>query len=189
MREGWTSFSNPVLIVSACLLLIFWLRDYMSLRMSPSCRATRRALFYGAAVLITVALIRGVSARIQLGDFASLTHSPLFLLLLLAFQLAASIPSMWVKRTQSYDWMWATALLPSPIVWFLLLRITLASDGTVNVPGLTAIAVVWAASMIVIVFRTRHIQMPVPDLDFVVFFGNLSHWLAVCTLPLVFSLT
>lgn len=178
-----------MLIVSASVLLIFWLRDYMSLRMSPSCRATRRALFYGAAVLLTVALIREVSARIRLTDFASLTHSPLFLLLLFAFQLAASVPSIWVKQNQSYNWMWVTALLPSPIVWFLLLQITLGSDGAVGIPGLTGIAVLWAASMIVIVFRTRHIQMPVADLDFVVFFGSLSHWLAMCALPLVFSLT
>jgi hypothetical protein len=187
--EGLDLVSNPVLIVSASVLLIFWLRDYMSLRMSPSCRATRRALLYGVAVLLTAALIVAVSARVRLADFARLVHSPWILLLLLAFHVAASVPSIWVKQTQSYNWMWATALVPSPIVWFFVLQTTLVPDGGVGIVGLIAIALFWATSMIVIVFRTRDIQMPVRDLDFAVLFGSLSHWLAICALPFALLMT
>jgi hypothetical protein len=188
-----------VLIIATCVLLAFWLRDYMSLRMSPSRRATRRALAYGAAILLTAVLVWTVAARIGMGDFARRIQSPPVLFLLIAFHFAASVPSVLVRQTQSYNWMWATALLPAPIVWFLLLETTLISghalisghDGEVVAPQFSffVVAVLWALSMVVVIFRTRHIEMPLPDLDFAVLFGSLSHWLAMCALPLALLVT
>jgi hypothetical protein len=180
-----------MLIVAASVLLTFWLRDYMSLRMSPRCKATRRALLYGAAVLLTAVLIWAMAARIGFTDFARLIQSPQILFLLIAFHLAASALSLWVKQTQSYNWMWVTALLPAPIVWFLLLETTLISEprvGSMGPPfGLFVAAVLWATSMVFVIGRTRDTQMPLADLDFAVQFGSLSHCLAACLLPLAFS--
>lgn len=179
--------------VATCVLFAFWLRDYMSLRMSPSRRATRRALAYGAVVLTTAVLVWTVAARIGIGDFARRIQSLPILFLLIAFHLAASVPSILVRQTQSYNWMWATALLPAPIVWLLLVEPTLISshDGEVVASPFSffLVAVLWALSMIVVIFRTRHIEMPLPDLDFAVFFGSLSHWLAMCALPLALLVT
>jgi hypothetical protein len=114
-------------------------------------------------------------------------QSPTILFLAIAFHVAASVPSIWIRRTQRYDWMWATALLPSPIVWLLLLETTLLSGQGLGLaaPLLSffAVAALWASSMIVVIFRTRHSEMPPDDLDFAVLFGSVSHWLAMCALP------
>jgi hypothetical protein len=180
-------------IVAAFVLLAFWFRDYMSLRMSPSRKATRRALVYGAAILFTAVLLWTLAVTIGVGDFARRIESPPILLLLVAFHVGASVLSFWVKRTQSYEWMWATALLPAPIVWLLLLETTLLSDQGLGVVApqfsFFAVAVLWATSMIVVIFRTRHSEMPLEDLDFAVLFGGLSHWLAMCALPLALLVT
>jgi hypothetical protein len=179
--------------VAAFVLLAFWFRDYMSLRMSPSRKATRRAVAYGAAILFTALLLWTLAVRIGLRDFARQIQSPAILFIVIAFHVAASVVSIWVKQTQSYDWMWATALLPAPFVWLLLLKTTLAADqgsgGVASQFGFFAVAVLWASSMIVVIFRTRNTEMPLDDLDFAVLFGSLSHWLAMLTIPLTLSVT
>lgn len=181
-------------MIAVGLLVAFWLRDYMSLRMSPPSRAARRSWIYAAAVLLTAVLLSTIAVRIGLPDFARLIQSPRILFLLIAIHIAASVLSIWIRQTQNYNWMWATALLPAPIVWLLLLETTLlAGDGSDNgVAHLLAfftIAVLWAASMIFVIWRARDHQMPIDDLDFVVLAGGWSHWLALCALPLAFSFT
>jgi len=180
-----------MLIVAAFALLVFWFRDYMSLRMSPSRKVTRRALAYGAAILLTAVFLWTLAGRIGLWDFARRIQSPTILFLVMAFHIAASVLSIWVKQTQSYDWMWATALLPAPIVWLLLLKTTLVSDqglgGVAPQLSFFAVAVLWASSMMVVIIRTRETEMPLDDLDFAVLFGSLSHWLAMLTIPLAVS--
>jgi hypothetical protein len=175
-------------IVAAFVLVAFWFRDYMSLRMSPSRKATGRAAAYGAAILLTAVLLWTLAARIGVADFARRIESPLILFLLILFHVGASVLAFWVKRTQSYNWMWATALIPAPIVWLLLLETTLLSDQRTGVvaPQFTffTVASLWAASMVVAIFRTRHSEAPLDDLDFAVLFGGVSHWLAMCALPL-----
>lgn len=173
-------------IVAAFALVAFWFRDYMSLRMSPSHKAIRRALVYGAAILLTAMFVWTLVVRIGAWDIARGIQSPRILMLLIAYHVAASLPSLWVKRTQSYNWMWATTLLPAPIVWFMLLETTVLSG--VGAPEFIffAAAVLWASSMIAVVFRTRHSEMPPEDLDFAVVFGGLSHWLTIFAIPLVF---
>ena len=118
---------RSMLVVAAFALLAFWFRDYMSLRMSPRGKATRRALAYGVAVLVTELLFWAAGVKIGIGVLARRIRSPRILFVLIAFHVAASIPSIWVKRTQSYNWMWATGLIPAPIVWLLLLETTLLS--------------------------------------------------------------
>jgi hypothetical protein len=182
-----------MLIVTAFALLVFWFRDYLSLRMSPSRKVTRRALAYGVAILLTAMFLWTLAGRIGLWDFARRIQSPRTLFWVIAFHVAASVLSIWVKQTQSYDRMWATALLPAPIVWLLLLKTTLVSDqglgGVASQFSFFAIAVLWASSMIVVIFRTRSTEMPVNDLDFAVLFGSLSHWLAMLTIPLTLWVT
>jgi hypothetical protein len=111
----------------------------------------------------------------------------------MAVHVGVSVPSIWVKQTECYNRMWATALLPAPIVWLLLSKMTfLSADGLgMAAPQFSFFVVVglWALSMVVVVFRTRHIRMSLEDLDFGVLFGSLSHWLALCTLPLALLLT
>jgi hypothetical protein len=180
-----------MLVVAAFALLVFWFRDYMSLRMSPSGKATRRALAYGVAVLVTALLLWAAAVNIGVGDFARRIQSPRILFLVVAFHVAASVPSIWIRRTQSYNWMWATAFMPAPIVWLLLLETSLLSGQGrgVLVPQFSffGVAFLWAVSMFAVVFRTRDTEMPLDDLDFAVFFGALSHWLAMCALPLAIS--
>jgi hypothetical protein len=181
-------FGRPVLIIAICLLLAFFLRDYMSLRMSPSSRAARRSWIYGAAILLTAVLISTIAVRIGLPNFAKLIQSPRILFSLIAVHIAATVLSIWIRQTQNYNWIWATALLPTPIVWLLLLETTLlAVDGSNVLAAQLAfftVALLWAASMIVVIWRARDRQMPIDDLDFVVLAGGWSHWLALCALPL-----
>lgn len=176
-------------IVATTVLVAFWLRDFMCLRMSPSRRATHRALVYGTVILLTAVLVWTVAARIGITDFIRMILSPPILFLLIAFHLVASVVSIWVKQAQNYNWMWATALLPAPIVWFWLLEATQGIGVVAPQLSFFAVAALWASLMIVVIFRTRHSQMPVADLDCVVFFGSVSHWLAMCALPLVFLMT
>lgn len=84
--------------------------------MSPSARATRRAAAYAIAIVLTADLTWALVVRIGLLQLAKLAQSPPILALVIAFQICASVPSIWIKRTQSYNWMWATALPPAPIV-------------------------------------------------------------------------
>jgi hypothetical protein len=161
--------------------------------MSPSYKATRRALVYGASTLLTAVLSWTLAVRIGLADCARWIQSPRILFLLIAVHVGASVPSIWVKQTQRYNRMWATALLPSPIFWLLLSKLTFLSEEGLGMaaPQFSFFVIVglWALSMVVVVFRNRHIQMPMAELDFAVRFGSLSHWLALCTLPLVPLLT
>ena len=80
-----------MLIVAAFVLLVFWLRDYLSLRMSPSRKATRRAVGYGAAILITAVLLGTLAVSIGHWDFARQIQSPGILLLVIVFHVAASV--------------------------------------------------------------------------------------------------
>lgn len=164
----------------------------MSLRMSPPSRAARRSWIYGAAILLTAVLLSTMAVRIGLPDFAKLIQSPRILFPLIALHIAASVLYIWIRQTQNYNWMWAMALLPAPIVWLLLLETTfLAGDGSDAVTPQLAfftVAVLWAASMIFVIWRARDHQMPIDDLDFVVLVGGWSHWLALCALPLAFSI-
>jgi hypothetical protein len=180
-------------IIAAFVLLAFWLRDYMSLRMSPSRKATGRAVAYGSTILLTAVLLWTLALRMGVGDFARRIESPPILFLLIPFHVGASVLSFWVKRAQSYHWMWATALLPAPIAWLLLLETTLLFDQGLDVVApqfsLFMVALLWAASMIVVIFRTRYSEMLLDDLDFAVLFGGVSHWLAMSALPLALLVT
>jgi hypothetical protein len=179
-----------MLILTAFLLCAFWLRDYMSLRMSPSRKATVRALGYSVVVLVTALLLWAAAVTIGIEDFARQLQSPRILFLLVAFHVAASLLSIWIKRTESYNWMWATALNPEPIVWLLLLKTTILSEqgpGVATQFSFFGIALLWAVSMFAVISRTRYTEMPLDDLDFAVVFGSVSHWLVMCTLPLTFQ--
>lgn len=182
---------NSLLVIATLVLVVFWLRDYMSLRMSPCRNAVPRSLAYGIAILLTPVLIWKVFLRIGLADFAQWLQSPRILILLIAVHIAASSLSIWIRRTQNYHWMWATALLPAPVVWLLLLQALLFESGsevaTVQF-SFFSIALLWAASMVVIIFRTRYTPMPLGDLDFAVLFGSLSHGVALCVFPLALLL-
>jgi hypothetical protein len=171
-------------IVAAFILVCFWFRDYMSLRMSPSPKALRRSLVYAGAILVTATFVWTLALIIGAWGFASRIESPRILMLLIAYHVAASLASIWVKRTGSYNWMWATTLLPAPAVWFVLLETTLLSG--VGTPEFIffAVAMLWAGSMIVVIFLTRHVGMATEDLDFAVVFGAMCHWLAIFALPL-----
>jgi hypothetical protein len=144
-------------IMAAFALLAFWFRDYMSLRLSPSRKATWRVFAYGASILLAAVLIGALAVSTGMGDFTRRIQSPPILFLVITFHVAASVPSIWVRRTQSYDWMWATGLLPAPIVWLLLLE-TARLSGQVLGPvaprrSFFAVAVLRASSMIVVIFR------------------------------------
>ncbi len=180
---------NSVFVIATCLLFAFWLRDYMALRMSPGCRAARRSVVYGAAILLTAMLIWTLEEKFGIGDLVSRIGARRILFLLIAFHIAESVPSIWVQRTQNYNWMWATALFPAPIVWLLLLKATLLSEHGLGTVGFFALAVLWAGSMAAAILRIRDTQMPPDDLDFTVILGSLSHWLAACAIPLAFSVT
>lgn len=182
-----------MLITATLVLIVFWLRDYMSLRMSPRRYAFPRSLAYGIAIIFTAMLIWKAVLRIGLKDFAHWLRSPQVLVLLIAAHIAASLPSIWIRQTQNYQWMWVTALLPAPVVWLLLLQATFLLESSSGVAAVQfsffAIALSWAASMVVIVFRTRYTAMPLEDLDFAVLFGSLSHGVALCVFPLALLLT
>jgi hypothetical protein len=192
LNDGASTNSVPIIVATCVVLPVFWLRDYMALRMSPSRRATHRALAYGTGILVAAALFWALGPGIGLIQFVRLIESPAILFLLIALQIAACLPSIWIKQSQSYHWMWATALLPAPIPWFLLLESTLVSENILGTEtaqfGYFAVAVLWSASMIAVILRVRDIQMSVDDLDFAVFFGSVSHWLAICAIPLAFSM-
>jgi hypothetical protein len=182
---------NSLLVIATLVIVVFWLRDYMSLRMSPCRSAVPRSLAYGIAILLTSVLIWKVVLRIGFADFAHWLQSPRVLILLIAVHIAASTASIWISRTQNYHWMWATALLPAPAVWLLLLQALLFEGGsevaTVQF-SFFSIALLWAASMVIIIFRTRYTPMPLEDLDFAVLFGSLSHGVALFVFPLALLL-
>ena len=54
---------DSMLVIAACVLFVFWLRDYMALRMSPPRKAVRRALAYGIAIVVTALLIWTLAQR------------------------------------------------------------------------------------------------------------------------------
>jgi len=170
-------------------MVLFWLRDYMSLRMGPCRRAILRSAAYGIAVVLTAVFIWKMALIIGLANFPQWLQSPRVLLLLVGVHMAASIPSIWVRQTQNYQWMWVTALLPAPVVWLLLLQAILVSEPSLEVAAVQfsffSIALLWAASMVVVIFRSRYILVPLEDLDFAVLFGSVSHGLALCAIPLV----
>ena len=178
---------TSMLVVIACVLFLFWLRDYLSLRMCPPRKAARRVLAYGIAIVVTSMLLWAIASKIGPQALANTIHLPGMLLLVIAFHAAAGVPAIWVRQTERYNWMWLTALVPAPVVWLLLLETTLLSGRGLDISaaglGFFAAAVLWASSMAVIVFRSRYIQMAPDDLDFAVFFGALSHWLAACAFP------
>ncbi len=157
-----------MLILAAFALLAFWVRDYMALCMSPRRKAGRRALVYAATILLTAVFLWTLVATIGVWDFARSIESPPILFLLIAFHVAASVPSLWVKWTESYNWMWVTALIPAPIVWLLVLETTLLSKRGLGVVAsrfsFFGVALLWATSMFAAIFHTRHSQMPLDDL-------------------------
>jgi len=181
-----------LLVIATVALLVFWLRDYMSLRMSPCRTAVPRSLAYGIAIVLTAMPIWNLVLRIGLAGFRQWLQSPQVLVLLIAVHIAASTLPIWIRRTQNYHWMWATALLPAPVIWLLLLQALLFQSGsevaTVQL-SFFSIALLWASSMIVIIFRTRYAPMPLGDLDFAVLFGSLSHGVALCVFSLALVLT
>jgi hypothetical protein len=178
-------------VVIGCVLIVFWLRDYLSLRMSPPRKAVHRALAYGIAIVVTGMLIRAIAAKIGPAALGRTIHLPAIISVVIAFHAAASVPSIWVRQTERYNWMWLTALIPAPVVWLLLLETTVLSGHGLDISvaglGFFAAAVLWVSSMAVVVFRSRYIQMSPDDLDFAVLFGSLSHWLAACALLLALA--
>jgi len=174
-------------------MVLFWLRDYMSLRMGPSRTAILRSVAYGIAVVLTAVFIWRIALTIGLAHFPQWLQSPRVLLLFGVVHLAASTPSIWVRQTQNYHWMWVTALLPAPVVWLLLLQAILVSEPSLEIAAVQfsffSFALLWAASMVVVIFRSRYMLVPPDDLDFAVLFGSVSHGLALCTLPLALLFT
>ena len=182
-----------MLVIATSILAIFWLRDYMSLGMSPSQNTVRRSMAYGVAVVLTATVIWKIVMRIGVLDFAQWLKSPWALTLLIAVHIAGILPSLWIRQKENYRWMWATALVPAPVAWLLLLQAMLFLAHTSEVEavrlGFFSIAILWAASMIVITFRTRYTPMPLETLDFAVLFGGLSHGIALCVFPVALLLT
>lgn len=174
-----------MLVITACLLFVFWLRDYLALRTSPPRKAVGRALAYGIAIVVTALVVWARSENIGLEGVVGTIHSPRTVLVLIALHTVVSVVPIWVRQTGNYKWMWATALLPAPIVWVLILETALACGFSLAELQLSVfgIAVLWAGSMVVVVYRARNIQLPIDDVEFAPVLGGLSHWLAMCVLP------
>lgn len=175
-----------MLVITACLLFIFWLRDYLVLRTSPPRRAVRRAWAYGIAIVVTAVLVWARLGKIGVLGVVRTIRSPQTVFLLLAFHVVVSVVPIWLRQTSNYKWMWAVALLPAPIVWVLFLE-TVVWYGLPLAElqmSVLAIAVLWAGSMVAVVNHARNIHMPVEDLEFAPVLGGLSHSLAICILPL-----
>lgn len=174
-----------MLVMAACLLFVFWLRDYMSLRTSPPRKAVWRAWVYGSAIVATAMVVWARSETSGVDELVQTIHSPRTVVLLMAFHVVASVAPIWVRQTGNYQWMWAIALLPAPIVWVLLLETAVAYGlGLAELQvSVFAVAVLWAASMAVAIYRSRNVQLPIEDLEFAPVLGGLSHWLAMCILP------
>lgn len=113
-------------------------------------------------------------------------HAPRSVFLLIAFHVVASLAPLWIRQTGNYQWMWTIALLPAPIVWVLLLETAVAYGlGLAELQvSVFAVAVLWAASMVVVIYRSRNARVPIEDLEFAPVLGGLSHLLAMCVLPI-----
>lgn len=143
---------------------------------------------YGSAIVVTAIVVWACSEKIGEEGMVRTIHSPQTVFLLIAFHVVASVAPIWVKQTGNYKWMWVMALLPAPIVWALLLETAVAHGlGLAELQvGVFAIALLWAGSMVHAIYRSQNVQMPIEDLEFAPVLGGLSHWLAMCILPVAF---
>jgi hypothetical protein len=175
-----------MLLIGLAILMLFWLRDYFLLRMSPPKKLAHRAILYSAALVLSTVVIWLLAKNSGSSNFIGFSRYPPVLFILIGLHLLAAAVSFWLRRRHLYDRAWVTALFPAPIVWFCVVRAIPASfvaDDSSRLYILLGFAAIWALSMIFMLMRVRNRQMEPIDIDFVADYAGWSHFLGSSLVP------
>ena len=174
----------------AAVLLLFWCRDYLILRMGPLHRITSRVGLYSAVVLVTTALLAIVAWRMGVLAVSRFIWSSPVLIILIALHIAGAILCFWLRRSGRYHRVWLVALIPTPALWFFLANGIVSRGSDAHGFAAWLVCALWITAMFAMVARAKRTQMCAEDLDFAVSFAGSSNCLGSFILafsPLLFQ--
>lgn len=163
--------------IMLAVLLLFWCRDYLSLRMGPLLSTSSRVSLYAGVVVGTTALLSVVVWRVGSSTVSRFIWSFPVLVSLIALHIAGAILCFWLKRSDRYHLVWLVALIPTPVAWFFLASGVISRDFAARSFVVWLICALWIAAMFALVARARRIEMPADELDFAVSLTGYSNFL------------
>ena len=163
--------------IMLAVLLLFWCRDYLILRMGPLLRTRARVGLYAGVVAGTTALLSVVAWRVGSSAVSRFIWSLPVLVSLIALHIAGGILCLWLKRSDRYYRVWLVALIPTPVAWFFFAGGVISRDFAARSFVVWLICALWIAAMFALVARTRRIEMPADELDFAVSLTGYSNFL------------
>ena len=178
------------MVMIAAVLLLFWCRDYLILRMSPLHRITFRLGLYTGVVLGTTTLLSMVAWRMGMSFVSRFIWSLPVLVTVITLHIGGAILCFWLRRSDRYHRVWLTALIPTPVVWFFLGSGVMLPNFVARGLVVWLICATWITTMFAIVARAKRIEMLAEDLDFAVSLAGSSNCLGSVVLavsPLLFQ--
>ena len=174
----------------AAVLLLFWCRDYLILRMGPLRKVTSRVGLYSGVLLVTTAVLSILAWREGVTAVSRFLWSFPVLIPLIAVHIVGAILCFWLKRSGRYHRVWLVALIPAPAVWFFLANGMVSRGSDAHGFAAWLVCALWITAMLAMVARAKRIQMCAEDLDFAVSFAGSSNCLGSFILafsPLLFQ--
>src|SRR5581483_11961203 len=152
----------------AAVLLLFWYRDYLILRMGPLRKVGSRVGLYSGILLVTTALPSMLAWPQGVSTVSRLMGPFPVLISLIAVHIVGAMLCFWLKRSDRYDRVWLIALIPMPAVWFFLAGGMVSEEPLARGFVALLLCALWTSSMLAMVARARQAEMCAEDLDFAV---------------------
>ena len=176
-----------MIVLVAVLATVFYIRDYLLLRMGPSKKIPRRVVLYLGATFAAIAVSRWVAAQLLTADAANKFGPWNVVILALILHFVIGGLCLWMKCTDRHHWAWILSIVPVPVFWLGFAVATLPGYQPSSLrrvePLVWWIPLVLAVTAARAAFASRRQPMEVDDLDFALDLSGWSNLLIVWILP------
>jgi len=178
---------STVILISF-VLPVFFVRDWLLLRMGPVATVVARLRQYALVLLVSIILFSAATFTVGTERVLEIVLSPsvtLPVVLLYSVLLAVCI---WIRRTDRHQIAWRIALFPNPILVLAIAMLArfvlprLPALGTVVVAPLMAF--LWTGLIGLSVWKARNTPLDVPDLNFSLNLAGYVNSAVLMLLPL-----
>ena len=178
-----------MIVLVAVLATVFYLRDYLLLRMGPAKKIPRRVVLYLGATFAAISVSRWVVVQFLTADAANKFGPWNVVILALILHFVIGGLCLWMKCTDRHHWAWTLSIVPVPVLWLGLAVAALPGyqpSGLRRVePWVWLVPLVLAFTTARAAFARRRQPMEVDDLDFALDLSGWSNLLIVWILPVV----
>ncbi|MBZ5634492.1 MAG: hypothetical protein LAO55_15320 [Acidobacteriia bacterium] len=177
-----------IVILISFVLPVFFLRDWLLLRMGPAVTIVARLREYALVLLASVTLFSTIMFSVGTGRLLEIVLSPSAILPLVLLYSVLLAVCIWIRRTDRHQFAWRIATIPNPVLVgaiAVVARLFLPpASPFARVLGTILLTFLWIGLIGLSVWEARNTPLDVPDLNFSLNLAGFVNSAVLMLLPL-----